>query len=230
MEETDRWTLDLLDRRGVPRSVGTSDCDDHRLLSTLSTEAPGHDLFVGDQNDSSAANETPLLQTISQPHRSVRSSLLHLKTTVFLRTVTQALIRCCSHPLKSTVEEQLEDYEPVLPAEKANALLAIGKTITYENYLPLWKSILNVTSLKVTPWNLLSIDLHSCLSSKELDTPAYPIFERQTMLVSFYDEIIDSILHIIDRLDLSVEKVKSEVRDRHRCSSVKEDESSLERE
>ncbi|CAF5153712.1 unnamed protein product, partial [Rotaria magnacalcarata] len=28
------------------------------------------------------------------------------------------------------------------------------------------------------------------------------------MLVSLYDEIIDSILHIIDRLDLSVEKEK----------------------
>jgi hypothetical protein len=31
------------------------------------------------------------------------------------------------------------------------------------------------------------------------------------MLVSLYDEIIDSILHIIDRLDLSVEKEKIEV-------------------
>jgi hypothetical protein len=32
------------------------------------------------------------------------------------------------------------------------------------------------------------------------------------MLVSLYDEIIDSILHIIDRLDLNVEKEKLEVK------------------
>lgn len=31
------------------------------------------------------------------------------------------------------------------------------------------------------------------------------------MLVSFYDEMIDCILHIIDRLDLNVEKEESEV-------------------
>jgi hypothetical protein len=31
------------------------------------------------------------------------------------------------------------------------------------------------------------------------------------MLVSLYDEIIESILHIIDRLDLSIEKEKIEV-------------------
>ncbi|CAF1029633.1 unnamed protein product [Rotaria sordida] len=106
------------------------------------------------------------------------------------RIVTQALIRCCSHPLKSTVEQQLENYEPDISEDKFKSLLSIGKTITYENYLPLWKSILSVTSLK------------------EFDTSAYPIFDRQNMLVSLYDEIIDSILHIIDRLDLSVEKEK----------------------
>ncbi|CAM4849378.1 unnamed protein product, partial [Rotaria magnacalcarata] len=39
----------------------------------------------------------------------------------------------------------------------------------------------------------------------------YPIFDRQNMLVSLYDEIIDSILHIIDRLDLSVEKEKPDI-------------------
>ncbi|CAF0848203.1 unnamed protein product, partial [Adineta ricciae] len=108
------------------------------------------------------------------------------------RIVSQAIIRCCSHPLKSTVEQQLEDVEPDLPGDKAKSLIAIGKTITYENYIPLWKTVLNVTSLK------------------EFDTNAYPIFDRQNMLVSLYDEMIDSILHIIDRLDLSVEKEKPE--------------------
>ncbi|CAF3651048.1 unnamed protein product [Rotaria socialis] len=108
------------------------------------------------------------------------------------RIVNQAIIRCCSHPLKSTVEQQLEDVEPDLPEEQAKSLLAIGKTITYENYIPLWKIILNVTSLK------------------EFDTSTYPIFDRQNMLVSLYDEMIDSILHIIDRLDLSVDKEKTE--------------------
>lgn len=105
--------------------------------------------------------------------------------------VTQALIRCCSHPLKSTVEQQLETYEPDQSDEKTKSLLSIGKMITYENYLPLWKTILNVTC------------------SKEFES--YPLFDRQNMLVAVYDEIIDSILHIIDRLDLSVEKEKSEV-------------------
>ncbi|CAF4489847.1 unnamed protein product, partial [Rotaria magnacalcarata] len=105
---------------------------------------------------------------------------------------TQALIRCCSHPLKSTVEEELENYEPNVSEDKLKSLLSIGKTITYENYLPLWKSLLSVISLK------------------EFDTSAYPIFERQNMLVSLYDEIIESILHIIDRLDLSVEKEKQD--------------------
>ncbi|CAM4805641.1 unnamed protein product [Rotaria magnacalcarata] len=108
------------------------------------------------------------------------------------RIVTQALIRCCSHPLKSTVEEELENYEPNVSEDKLKSLLSIGKTITYENYLPLWKSLLSVISLK------------------EFDTSAYPIFERQNMLVSLYDEIIESILHIIDRLDLSVEKEKQD--------------------
>ncbi|CAF4915020.1 unnamed protein product, partial [Rotaria sp. Silwood1] len=108
------------------------------------------------------------------------------------RIVTQTLIRCCSHPLKSTVEQQLENYEPDVSEDKLKSLLSIGKTITYENYLPLWRSILSVTSLK------------------EFDTSAYPIFDRQNMLVSLYDEIIDSILHIIDRLDLSVEKEKAD--------------------
>ncbi len=32
------------------------------------------------------------------------------------------------------------------------------------------------------------------------------------MLVSLYDEMIDSILHIIDRLDLNVDKEKTEVK------------------
>jgi len=40
---------------------------------------------------------------------------------------------------------------------------------------------------------------------------SYPIFDRQNMLVAVYDEIIDSILHIIDRLDLTVEKENIEV-------------------
>jgi hypothetical protein len=48
-------------------------------------------------------------------------------------------------------------------------------------------------------------------SLKEFDTSTYPIFDRQNMLVSLYDEMIDSILHIIDRLDLSVDKEKTEV-------------------
>ncbi|UJR22353.1 hypothetical protein I4U23_025415 [Adineta vaga] len=108
------------------------------------------------------------------------------------RIVTQALIRCCSHPLKSTVEQQLETYEPDPSDDNVKSLLSIGKTITYENYLPLWKSILSVTTLK------------------EFDTSTYPIFDRQNMLVSLYDEIIESILHIIDRLDLSVEKETKE--------------------
>ncbi|CAF1392236.1 unnamed protein product [Adineta steineri] len=108
------------------------------------------------------------------------------------RIVTQALIRCCSHPLKTTVEQQLENYEPDVSDNKTKSLLSIGKTITYENYLPLWRSILSVTT------------------SKEFDTSAYPIFDRQNMLVSLYDEIIESILHIIDRLDLNVEKEKTE--------------------
>lgn len=63
--------------------------------------------------------------------------------------VTQTLIRCCSHPLKSTVEQELENYEPEIPEEKAKSLLSIGRTITYENYLPLWRSILSVTTSKV---------------------------------------------------------------------------------
>lgn len=103
------------------------------------------------------------------------------------------MIRCCSHPLKSTVEQQLENYEPDPEDSNVKSLLSIGKTITYENYLPLWKSILSVTTLK------------------EFDTNVYPIFDRQNMLVSLYDEIIESILHIIDRLDLSVEKETKEV-------------------
>lgn len=74
------------------------------------------------------------------------------------RIVSQALIRCCSHPLKSTVEQQLEDVEPNLPDEKGKALLSIGKTITYENYLPLWKNILAVTSLKVKTKIFLSFE------------------------------------------------------------------------
>ncbi len=96
--------------------------------------------------------------------------------------------------MKSTVEQELENYEPDPSEVDTKSLLSIGKTITYENYLPLWKTILNVTSLK------------------EFDTSTYTIFDRQNMLVSLYDEIIESILHIIDRLDLSVEKEKSEVR------------------
>ena len=123
---------------------------------------------------------------------------LALRINFFSYSVTQALIRCCSHPLKSIVEQQIENYEPNLSGEDAQALLSIGKTITYENYLPLWRTILNVTTMK------------------ELDTSAYTMFDRQNMLVSLYDEIIDSILRIIDRLDLSVEKEKEEVKKERR--------------
>ena len=112
---------------------------------------------------------------------------------LFYILVSQAIIRCCSHPLKSTVEEQIENVEPDISEEQAKSLLSIGKTITYENYIPLWKAILNVTSLK------------------EFDTSTYSIFDRQNMLVSLYDEMIDSILHIIDRLDLNVDKEKIDV-------------------
>jgi hypothetical protein len=54
----------------------------------------------------------------------------------------------------------------------------------------------------------------SVTSLKEFDTNTYPIFDRQNMLVSLYDEMIDAILHIIDRLDLSVDKEKTEVNSR----------------
>ena len=118
------------------------------------------------------------------------------------RIVSQAIIRCCSHPLKSAVEQQLEDVEPDLADEKSKSLLAIGKTITYENYIPLWKTVLNVTALK------------------EFDTTTYPIFDRQNMLVSLYDEMIDSILHIIDRLDLRIDKDKTDVRRGRRFSAL----------
>ncbi|CAF4557251.1 unnamed protein product [Rotaria sp. Silwood2] len=71
------------------------------------------------------------------------------------------------------------------------SLLSIDKTTAYENYLSLWKTILNVTTLK------------------EFYTNIYSIFDRQNMFVSFYDIIIDSILYIIDRLDLNIEKDKT---------------------
>ena len=79
----------------------------------------------------------------------MNSYLSDLFGSVLHPLVSQSIIRCCSHPLKSTVEQQLEDVEPDLPEDKAKSLLAIGKTITYENYIPLWKSILSVISLKV---------------------------------------------------------------------------------
>ncbi|CAF3882305.1 unnamed protein product, partial [Didymodactylos carnosus] len=42
----------------------------------------------------------------------------------------------------------------------------------------------------------------------EPEIVVYSIFDRQNMHVSLYDELIDTILHIIDRLDLRVEKEK----------------------
>jgi hypothetical protein len=104
------------------------------------------------------------------------------------------LIHCYSNPLNSTVEQELENYEPNLSEEKSESRLSIGKTIAYENYLPLWKTILNVATLK------------------EFYTNIYPIFYRQNMLISFYGEIIDSMMQVIDRLDLNIEKDKTKVR------------------
>ena len=60
---------DRLDRRGIFGSARTSDGDDDRLLSALSTETSASDVFIGDQNDLSAANETRDLQTVSRSHR-----------------------------------------------------------------------------------------------------------------------------------------------------------------
>ncbi|CAF1116795.1 unnamed protein product [Rotaria sordida] len=48
-----------------------------------------------------------------------------------------ALIRCCPHPLKSTVEKQLKNYEADISEENTKSLLSIAKTITYENSIPL---------------------------------------------------------------------------------------------
>ncbi|CAF0820994.1 unnamed protein product [Rotaria sordida] len=78
-----------------------------------------------------------------------------------------------------------------LSEENSKSVLSISKTIAYENYLPLWKTILNVTTLK------------------EFYTNIYSIYDRQNMFVAFYDIIIDSILHIIDRLHSNVEKNKT---------------------
>ncbi|CAF1265556.1 unnamed protein product [Rotaria sordida] len=94
--------------------------------------------------------------------------------------------------MEDHVKEQSQHFEPDLSIEKAESVLYIHKAITYKNYNPLWKSILSVTSLK------------------EFDTNVYSIFDQQNILVLLYDEIIDSILHIIDRLDLSVDKEKAE--------------------
>ncbi|CAF1265723.1 unnamed protein product [Rotaria sordida] len=94
--------------------------------------------------------------------------------------------------MEDHVKEQSQHFEPDLSIEKAKSVLYIHKAITYENYNPLWKSILSVTSLK------------------EFDTNVYSMFDQQNILVLLYDEIIDSILHIIDRLDLSVDKEKAE--------------------
>jgi hypothetical protein len=52
---------------------------------------------------------------------------------------------------------------------------------------------------------------------QELDNHVYTMFDRQNMLVSFYDEIIESILQMIVRLDLNVEHDESTVSERHRC-------------
>ncbi len=71
-----------------------------------------------------------------------------------------------------------------MKTKNTKSLLSIGKTITYENSIPLWKIILNVTSLK------------------EFYTSTYTIFYRQNMLVSLYDEIIELILHIIELIRL----------------------------
>ena len=110
------------------------------------------------------------------------------------------------------MEQQLEDDEPDPSDDKTKALLSIGKTITYENYIPLWKTVLNVTALKVTNGTirLSSIQHLAILLRQEFDSNTYPIFDRQNMLVSLYDEMIDSILHIIDRLDLSVDREKTD--------------------
>lgn len=116
----------------------------------------------------------------------------HYKPFLF-RIVTQSLIRCFSHPLKSTVEQQIQDYQNVnVTEENRPKILSIGRPITFENYLPLWKSVLNVTSIK------------------ELDTPNFPLDNRTNFLVAFYDQIIESILHIITRLDLKMEKIESQ--------------------
>nr|QOY44576.1 DNA-dependent protein kinase catalytic subunit [Alvinella pompejana] len=92
------------------------------------------------------------------------------------RFVYQALLRTCSHPaVTTTFDDDGQELDPEYRTRR----------ITYKDYLNMWKCLL------------------TCSRFKELKHLGVGVEECQAFTEILYDELVSSILRVLDRLDLT---------------------------
>ncbi|GFR09046.1 DNA-dependent protein kinase catalytic subunit [Trichonephila clavata] len=119
------------------------------------------------------------------------------KRELFLKflaeVVYQGLVKTCSHPViveaesykDKTLAGQLQNQNEI---EYGSPM----KIVTYKDYVYFWKSMLNVVQLK------------------ELNSLGIPLEHRQSLMETIYDELINSSLSLISKLDLNLNQHKAE--------------------
>ena len=128
----------------------------------------------------------------------------------------QGLIRTCSHPIVVESEEQstpsVNDH--VTSATNEDEASQEQFKVTYRDYLPFWMFLLEMHKVKVAMSSIvahvMSCSVMSChvveVSDnvfQELTGVRISLEQRGDMTSCVYDEIVRSVMAILDRLDLT---------------------------
>ncbi|XP_071796803.1 DNA-dependent protein kinase catalytic subunit-like [Asterias amurensis] len=114
------------------------------------------------------------------------------------KVVYQALVRTCSHPVTLEQGTQRDDSNPDTTNTEADDeadILADTRRISYKDYVNLWASLLDSPHLK------------------EVKAMGMSYGERRRIHKIIYDELIFSILKILDKLDLTSNKDQSQLQE-----------------
>ncbi|XP_072855016.2 DNA-dependent protein kinase catalytic subunit [Pogona vitticeps] len=112
----------------------------------------------------------------------------------FMSTVVhQGLIRVCSKPIAFSKEYSVRDVSsPVEPPTAGEVRVGKWKVPTYKDYLDLFTSLLDCDTMK-----------DSLLADETFPVANSPLQSLNRLL---YDELIKSVLKVIEKLDLTVQK------------------------
>ncbi len=117
------------------------------------------------------------------------------------KVVYQALVRTCSHPVDLELGAKRDDSNPDTANTEADDeadMLADTRSISYKDYVNLWASLLDSPHLK------------------EVNAMGMSYGDRRRIHMIIYNELIFSILKILDKLDLTSNKDQSQLQEQVR--------------